>query len=182
MQDEIGPDAVVAFWQEAGPERWFNKDAEFDATLRARFGALHAEAAAGRKAEWTKTPLGALALILVLDQFSRNMFRGMPEAFAQDAMARDVARRALDAGFDKDVPAELRMFFHLPFMHAETIAEQERCVRDFHSLGGYEGLSYARLHRDAIRRFGRFPHRNAALGRHTSPAERAYLEGGGFAG
>lgn len=176
-----GPADVIAFWREAGPDRWFNKSEAFDRSIAERFAGLHAEAAAGKLAAWADDAEGSLALILLLDQFSRNMFRGKAEAFAQDRMALAVARKAIEAGFDGAVPAELRFFLYLPFMHAEAIAEQEECVALFHSIAP-DGLKFARDHEQIIRRFGRFPHRNPALGRHTSPAERAFLDGGGFAG
>ncbi len=143
--------------------------------------ALHAEAAAGKHTDWEKTAEGALALILVLDQFSRNMFRGSPKAFAQDKTARAAAHRALAAGFDADVPSELRYFFYMPLMHSEEIADQQRCLLLFHAAAPAT-LRFAREHEAIIRRFGRFPHRNAILGRHTTPAEQAFLESGGFAG
>lgn len=177
----MGPADIVAFWRDAGPEKWFKKDNDFDRAIAERFATVHAEAAAGQKQDWAKTPEGALALILVLDQFSRNMFRGTPKAFAQDGMACKVAREAVDAGFDQNIAPELRFFMHMPFMHAETIAEQERCVAVLHEIAP-ANLSYARDHERIIRRFGRFPHRNAILNRHTTPAEQAFLDGGGFAG
>jgi uncharacterized protein (DUF924 family) len=180
-ESEFGPADVVAFWREAGPKKWFNKDAAFDRAVAERFGALHAEVAAGGKADWAKTPEGALALILVLDQFSRNMFRGTPKAFAQDEMAAAIAEKAIEAGFDHVVPPDLRFFMYMPFEHAESIAEQERCVLYMHAFAP-SVLPYAREHEKIIRRFGRFPHRNAILGRHTTPAEQAFLDGGGFAG
>ena len=181
MSEGAGAADVVSFWQEAGPEKWFKKDLEFDRAIAERFASLHAEAAAGRKSDWAKTPDGALALILVLDQFSRNMFRGSPRAFSQDKMACAIARKAVDAGFDKLVPAELRFFMYMPFEHTEAIAEQERCVLLIHAVAPGV-LPYARDHERIIRRFGRFPHRNVILGRHTTPAEQAFLDGGGFAG
>jgi uncharacterized protein (DUF924 family) len=182
LSTESLPADVVGFWRAAGPDKWFRKDETFDAELRDRFGALHSAAAAGEKDHWADTPEGTLALVLVLDQFSRNMLRGSPRAFAQDAKAREVARAALAAGFDRMVDPALRQFLYLPFMHSEAIADQERCVVLYHALGDRDGLPYARDHERIVRRFGRFPHRNAVLGRPTSPAERAFLEGGGFAG
>lgn len=179
---EPGPKEVIAFWRDAGPQRWFEKDLAFDQAMKERFQALHAAAAAGRKQDWAKTPEGALALVLLLDQFSRNMYRGTPQAFAQDTMASDIARTAIEAGFDRQVPEALAFFFYMPFMHSERIADQEACVRFFHAHGAEENLRYARLHEEAIRRFGRFPHRNPILGRHMSPAEQAYLDNGGFSG
>ena len=136
----------------------------------------------GGTSDWAETPEGALALVLLLDQFSRNMFRGSPKAFAQDEMARAIAREAIDAGFDQEVAPDLRCFFYLPFMHSEAIADQERCVALCHALGAAAISRYAREHERIIRRFGRFPHRNPILGRHTTPAEQAFLDGGGFAG
>jgi uncharacterized protein (DUF924 family) len=177
----VGPQDVVAFWRDAGRGKWFKKDADFDRAIVERFSALHEEVAAGKKRDWAKTPEGALALILVLDQFSRNMFRDTPKAFAQDEMASELATAAIAAGFDKHIAEDLTFFFYMPFMHAERIADQERSVLFFHSHGS-DALSFARIHEQAVRRFGRFPHRNPILGRHTTPAEQAYLDGGGFAG
>lgn len=173
---------VVGFWRDGGEKKWFNKDEAFDREIAERFGALHAQATAGKLSGWADSPEGALALILLLDQFSRNLFRGTPQAFAQDAMALEVARKALDAGFERQVGPKLRLFFYMPFMHSEAIADQRRCVSLFHCLSGSEGLKHAQEHEKIIRRFGRFPHRNALLGRHTSTAEQAFLDGGGFAG
>lgn len=177
----VQPADVIAFWREAGADKWFRKNAEFDRAIVERFASTHGEAAAGHLKDWASTPEGALALILVLDQFSRNMHRGAPAAFAQDELAVNVANHAVDAGFDKQVVPELRMFFYMPFMHSETIAAQERCVLAFHSISP-GNISYAREHERIIRRFGRFPHRNPMLGRHMTPAEQAFLDGGGFAG
>lgn len=183
MTDAVaGPADVLAFWREAGPEKWFKKDEAFDREMRERFAATHAEAAAAKLTDWANTAEGALALILLLDQFSRNMFRGQPQCFAQDAMAREIAEKALAAGFDRQVEPELRFFFYMPLMHSEAIGDQERCVALFHGVSGAEGLKYAYEHAEIIRRFGRFPHRNAILGRHTTPAEQAFLDGGGFSG
>ena len=173
---------VLAFWRSAGPERWFKKDEAFDREISDRFIDLHGAAAAGDKDGWADTAEGALALIIVLDQFSRNIFRGTPQAFAQDARARDVATAAVARRFDGVADPALRVFFYLPFMHSERISDQERCVLLCHSLADRENLPYAREHERIVRRFGRFPHRNQVLGRHTSPAEQAFLEAGGFAG
>jgi uncharacterized protein (DUF924 family) len=177
-----GPAEIVAFWRKAGPKKWFVKDDAFDAAIRQRFGALHTQAAAGEKDDWAATPEGALALLLLLDQFSRNLFRGTPQAFAQDERARWIARQAIEAGFDQAVDPAFRTFFYLPFEHSESIADQERCVRLSHALADAEALRYARLHEEIIHRFGRFPHRNKVLGRHTTPAEQAFLDSGGFSG
>ncbi len=182
-EETVGPSDVLTFWLDAGAEKWFKKDEAFDRLMQERFAATHAEAAAGRLTDWAETPDGALALILLLDQFSRNMFRGEPQCFAQDAMARALARKSLEAGFDRQVDARLRMFFYMPFMHSEAIGDQERCVALVHGLiGATDGLKHALEHAEIIRRFGRFPHRNAILGRHTTPAEQSFLDGGGFSG
>lgn len=173
---------IVAFWRDAGPERWFNKDGDFDRAIAERFGDTHSQAAAGENDGWADTPEGALALILILDQFSRNMHRGSARAFAQDERALRIARKAIEAGFDRQVDPAFRSFFYLPFMHSERIADQERCVALCHALPEGGTLPFARDHEEIIRRFGRFPHRNTSLGRHTSPAEQRFLDGGGFAG
>jgi uncharacterized protein (DUF924 family) len=176
------PETVIGFWQDAGPKRWFEPSVEFDQEVRAKFLATHETAAAGSLSAWEATPLGTLALLLLLDQFPRNMFRGTPRAFATDSQARSIARHALEHGFDAQVSKELRTFFYLPFMHSEELADQERCLALYQALGNEEGIKYADLHLDAIKRFGRFPHRNEILGRPSRPEEVTYLEGGGFRG
>jgi uncharacterized protein (DUF924 family) len=178
----IEPHDVVSFWQAAGAERWFSKDDALDAAIHARFLAIYEAAAAGELAHWESTAEGALALVIVLDQFSRNMFRASARTYAADPLARAVADRALARGFDRAVAADLRTFFYLPFMHSEAVADQERCVMLYRALGDAESLRFAEDHADIIRRFGRFPHRNAVLGRETTPDEQAFLTGGGFAG
>jgi uncharacterized protein (DUF924 family) len=179
--DAASPDTVLAFWRAAGPDKWFKKDAAFDAEIRARFLATYQAAAAGALA-WDDSPEGALALLIVLDQFPRNMFRASARAFAADALARTIATRAIERGFDRHIPVAERGFFYLPFEHSETLADQERCVALNRATGDADALKWAELHLDIIRRFGRFPHRNAALGRATTPNEQAFLDGGGFAG
>jgi uncharacterized protein (DUF924 family) len=173
---------VLAFWRAAGEKKWFAKDDAFDAETRTRFLATYEAAATGALADWEATPEGGLALVIVLDQFPRNMFRGDARTFAADATARAVADRALVRGFDAQVPAGERMFFYLPFEHSEAMADQERCCALFRALGNADLLRWAELHADIIRRFGRFPHRNAALGRTTTADEKAYLDNDGFAG
>jgi uncharacterized protein (DUF924 family) len=179
---ETGPAAIVAFWRDAGPDKWFVKDEAFDREITERFGALHAEAGAGKLDAWARTPEGTLALLILLDQFSRNMFRGSAKTYAQDAKALAIAKRAVDAGFDREVDPRLKNFFHLPFRHSESIVDQDRSVALAHALGNAQIFRYARHHRDIVRRFGRFPHRNRILGRHTSAAEQAFIDGGGFGG
>jgi uncharacterized protein (DUF924 family) len=176
------PAEVLAFWTAAGPEKWFRKDAAFDAAITARFLPAHEAAAAGALSAWETSAEGALALLILLDQFPRNMFRDNARAFASDTQARAVADRAIARGFDRDVAPELRGFFYLPFMHSENAADQRRSLGLASASGDDRLADYARIHADIIRRFGRFPHRNALLGRKTSPEEHAFLEGGGFAG
>jgi uncharacterized protein (DUF924 family) len=176
------PADVIAFWQAAGPQKWYRKDAAFDHEIAARFLGLHETAAAGRLSDWEATPAGALALLLLLDQFPRNMFRGSARAFATDPLARAVADRAIARGFDTGATSADRTFFYLPFEHSENLADQERSLALSRQAGGGKADRYSEIHADIIRRFGRFPHRNAALGRATTPEEQAFLDGGGFAG
>jgi uncharacterized protein (DUF924 family) len=181
MTDAVAtPDAVLAFWRDAGSERWFKADAVFDAEIRQRFLATHAAAAAGQLASWEESAAGGLALLLALDQFPRNLFRGMARAFATDVRARQVAERAIERGFDREFQPPLRNFFYLPYMHSEELADQERSVAYMRAIGDDNGSKFAEIHRDVIRRFGRFPHRNEALGRASTSEEIAYLKGGGF--
>jgi uncharacterized protein (DUF924 family) len=178
----VGPAQVLAFWREAGRERWFAADAAFDAAIRERFLGLHEAASQGLLAAWEDTADGALALLIVLDQFPRNMFRGTARAFASDMQARAVAARALARGFDLRFTNPERRFFYLPYMHSEDMDDQQRCLSLCAAAGDREGVDYAVIHADIIRRFGRFPHRNAILGRGTTPDEATFLADGGFAG
>ncbi len=173
---------MIGFWRAAGPRRWFGKDADFDREIAARFLPAHEAAAAGKLADWAAAPDGALALLLLLDQFPRNMFRGSARAFATDPLARALADRAIAQGFDEAAASGERMFFHLPFEHSENLADQERSLALSRRAGGGTADRYAEIHADIIRRFGRFPHRNAMLGRVTTPEEQAFLDAGGFAG
>jgi uncharacterized protein (DUF924 family) len=175
------PAAVIAFWREAGPDRWFNKDTAFDDEIRRRFLALHEAAAAGKLTEWETSAEGALALLILLDQFPRNMFRGQARAFATDPLALAVASRAILNGFDGTFP-DMRSFFYLPFEHSEDLKDQERALTLYKASGDADGLRWAEIHADIIRRFGRFPHRNAILGRVSTPEEQKFLDDGGFAG
>jgi uncharacterized protein (DUF924 family) len=175
-------ESVLAFWRAAGQEKWFTKDIAFDDDIRARFLKTYDAATAGNLSGWEQTAEGALALTIVLDQFPRNMFRGDARTYAADRQARGVAERALKHGFDQAVPLSDRQFFYLPFEHSEAIADQDRCCALFAATGDADLLKWAQLHADIIRRFGRFPHRNALLGRATTPEEQAFLDGGGFTG
>jgi uncharacterized protein (DUF924 family) len=172
---------VVTFWREAGPERWFKKDEAFDTEIKRRFLATHEAAAAGKLRDWENNAEGALALLILLDQFPRNMFRNDKRAFATDPLARAVAAGALIKGFDAQA-GDMRTFFYLPFEHSEDMADQERCVALYKAAGDEDNLKWAKLHADIIRRFGRFPHRNAVLGRVTTPEEQKFLDDGGFSG
>jgi uncharacterized protein (DUF924 family) len=184
------PREVLEFWfgEPPGAARaeWFRKDAAFDAQIRSRFGALH-DAAARRELEsWRAAPESMLALVVVLDQFSRNLHRGDARAFAQDAHARDCAREALARADEARLLPVQRQFLYLPLEHSEDLADQERCVELMRSLEPFEptkGLTeWAVKHRDIVARFGRFPHRNAALGRASTPEEVEFLKqpGSGF--
>jgi uncharacterized protein (DUF924 family) len=175
-------DDVLAFWRAAGAERWYKRDDAFDVSVRERFLALWQKAFAGELSSWEATDNGALALVIVLDQFPRNMFRGDRKAFSSDPFAREVADRALRRGTDKRIDAALLEFLYLPFMHSEYPADQLRCVELFRATDNTENLRYAEKHADIIGRFGRFPHRNRVLGRVTTPEEEAFLDGGGFSG
>ena len=174
-------EAIVDFWRAAGPDLWFAKDPEFDHRFREAFLTLHEAAARGDLAGWANSAIGALALLLLLDQFPRNAFRGTPRMYATDALARVIAAAAIDAGHDQAVEEELRLFFYLPFGHSEGLADQERSVALTRSLG-QPNLGRAEHHRGIIRRFGRFPHRNLILGRTMTEHEKRFLDEGGFAG
>ncbi len=180
------PADVIGFWTAAGPAKWFAKPRAFDAAIRLKFEPVHHAAARGEYAGWADGADGALALMILLDQFPRNLYRASAHAFATDPLARSIAALAVDAGLDKGVTGELRPFFYLPFEHSEALADQDRSVALFEAhdaeTGDVDSLKWAVIHRDIIRRFGRFPHRNAALGRVTTAEEQAFLDAGGFAG
>jgi len=167
----------LRFWfEETAPEQWFRQDAAFDASLRARFALTHEQVASLALDTCLGDASTALAAVIVLDQFSRNMFRGSPGAFASDAKALRLAQAAIDKGLDREVPANARLFFYLPFEHAEDSAVQERAVSLIASLADPELVKWAAAHKAIIDRFGRFPHRNVALGRVSTAEERDFLE------
>lgn len=172
---------VVAFWREAGPARWFAKDAAFDADFRVRFLDLHFKAARRECDGWLDSAEGALGLLLLLDQFPRNCFRGTGHMYATDPLARHLAKQAIKAGLDAQISPDLRLFLYLPLSHSEDLADQEWAVELGRTLGA-DPLAHAIGHRDIVKRFGRFPHRNAMLGRITTAEEQAFLDAGGFAG
>lgn len=177
----VTPADVNEFWRQAGPSMWFAKDADFDRCFREKFIDAHEAAARGHLDHWMATAEGALALLVLLDQFPRNAFRGTPRMYATDPAARRIAAAAVDAGHDQAMPSELRKFFYLPFAHSEDLADQDRSV----ALGRHLGLLDARnshRHRDIVKRFGRFPHRNPILGRNMTAEEQQFLDRGGYAG
>ena len=178
---DVTPADILAFWRDAGPDRWYTRDDAFDAELRRRFLGLWQKASAGELSSWEASDDGALALVIVLDQFPRNMFRGDARTYASDAPAREVAHRAIERGVDARIDPELRQFLYLPFNHSEHLADQLRCIELSRAAGNAENLKWAEHHADIIRRFGRFPHRNRLLGRTTTPEEQAFLDQGGFA-
>jgi uncharacterized protein (DUF924 family) len=177
MQDA---QAVLDFWfVEHGPKDWFGGDPAFDEKLAARFSDLHAQVARGEAWQWRETPEGRLAEVIVLDQFSRQLHRGKPEAFAQDLMALALAQEAVSAGADDAVDHAWAKFFYMPHMHAESLIVQEEGVRLYENYGDEGTLDFMKEHRDAIAKFGRFPKRNAALGRKNTPEESAYIDAAG---
>jgi uncharacterized protein (DUF924 family) len=176
------PDEIVDFWNVAGPSRWFTRDAAFDGQLAVRFGASLKEARLGAFDHWGDTPRGALGLVLLLDQVSRNIHRGSPLAFAADARALALARIYIARSYHLRLPAPLARWFLMPLEHAEDLDAQNRCVALFGTLGLHEMVYWAGVHRDIIARFGRFPHRNPVLGRKSTAEELAFLKAGGFAG
>jgi uncharacterized protein (DUF924 family) len=168
---------VLHFWfEEAGPGRWFKRSDEFDNVCRQQFLTTWQAAARGDCASWRTTPGGRCAEIIVLDQLSRNLFRGRAEAFAQDPLALSLAQEAVAVGDDRLMTADQRYFCYMPFMHSESLQAHDRAIHLFTSLGNKEALRYEKAHREVIERFGRYPARNAVLGRESTPAELAYLE------
>lgn len=176
----VAPADVLAFWRDAGPDRWYSRDDAFDAEVRRRFFGLWHRAAAGELSSWETSDDGALALVIVLDQFPRNLFRDDIRTYASDARALEVANRAIERGVDARIDPALREFLYLPFMHSEHLPDQLRCIELSRAAGHTESLKWAEHHADIIRRFGRFPHRNRLLGRATTPDEQAFLDEGGF--
>lgn len=178
----IAPGAVVNFWRDAGEQRWFERSVGFDLECEEHFRDAHFGAARRELEHWMEGAEGALALLLLLDQMPRNIFRDSAHSYATDPLARHYATRGIDAGFDRQVDPALRIFFYMPFEHSEDMADQQRSLALHRALPGPRADRWAVLHHDVIRRFGRFPHRNAALGRSNTPGEQAFLDGGGFSG
>jgi uncharacterized protein (DUF924 family) len=175
-------DDILRFWlDDVGEKGWYGGGTALDRTIRDRFLPLWEDARLGRLRDWCRTAEGALACLIVLDQFPRNMFRGDPRSFATDPLARAVARDALDRKFDRQAEGRIRQFYYLPFMHSEDPADQDLSVALMSDrMRDAEHVLHARAHREVIRRFGRFPFRNAALGRETTAEEQAFLDGGAY--
>ncbi|MEW6631662.1 MAG: DUF924 family protein [Pseudomonadota bacterium] len=173
--------AVTKFWRDAGEDAWFEKNDAFDADFRNRFLDLHYAAARRECEEWNAHAEGSLALMILLDQFPRNCFRGTGHMYATDPLALHFANTAIAAGQDLALEATFRVFLYLPFEHSESLADQHRSV-ELTAARAPEYLKYAEEHLEIIERFGRFPHRNRMLGRETTPEEEAFLNGGGFSG
>ena len=183
MSTDITPSDVVAFWKEAGPSKWFAKDAAFDTEFRRRFHDAHVAGARRELDHWGETPEGSLALLILLDQFPRNSFRDTGHAFATDPLARMFANRALEAGHDLQTEGDIRRFFYLPLQHSEDRADQDRQLELFRTrMERAPDDRWAEHHHGIITRFGRFPHRNPELGRETTAEEQAFLEADGFKG
>lgn len=180
--DGDAAEAILKFWfEETKPYQWFRRDLDFDASVCTRFSALHQSAISGALDHWSENPRPALARIILLDQFSRNIFRDDPRAFAHDHLALEAAQDAIARGHDKSFDAKERAFFYMPFMHCEDLASQERCVELVKErLPGSMNEPHATEHCDIIKKFGRFPHRNKVLGRKSTAAEIEFLKTGGF--
>ncbi len=179
-----GPEDVLKFWlDEIGPDGWYKQDEELDQTIRDKFEALWERSREGALSLWLTYPSGALAYIILTDQFPRNMFRGQGKAFATDRAALAAAKSAVDKGWDLKIDEPARQFFYLPMMHSENLCDQERCVRLMCARmpeSGDSNLLHARAHREVIRQFGRFPYRNEALERSTTAPEQDYVAAGGY--
>lgn len=175
-------ESVLAFWfEESKPAQWYRRDAAFDQEIEKRFGGLHEAARNNRLDDWQTQPRSALARIIILDQFSRNIFRDSPKAYAFDDMALAASRDAISRDLDTQFSAKQQAFFLMPFMHAENLSVQKESVRHFKTrMSGGDNLKHAIEHHDIIARFGRFPHRNKVLGRASTPEEIDYLNAGGF--
>jgi len=170
------PQEILDFWfSDEVRKLWFNSTPEFDALLRERFEALWTRASCGELDDWLQSATGCLALVLVLDQFPLNMFRGQAQSFASEAQSREVALVAIDKGFDQDLDPRARAFLYTPFMHSEVLADQQLALQLFAQPGLEDNLRFARHHHGIVEKFGRFPHRNKALGRESSEPEIEYL-------
>ena len=177
MNNDVSVDAILDFWFSERVRRlWFRSTPEFDEEVRQRFEATWRTARDGRLNGWEADARGALALVIVLDQLPLNMFRDQGISFSTEAASREVARRAIERGWDSELDEQGKAFLYLPFMHSESLEDQERAIALYEAAGMEENLRFARHHREIVRRFGRFPHRNAALGRECSDEERTWLQ------
>lgn len=168
---------IIEFWfEELSEEKWFAKDPDLDKRIFEEFGEVYWEVVAGEHADWRSEPLGRLAEILVLDQFSRNIFRGDAQAFAHDPMALALAQEAIRAGDDQKLEPRMRTFCYLPFMHSESLKVHLKALELFENLGNENSLRYEKLHKEIIDRFGRYPHRNEVLGRESTSEELEFLK------
>ena len=181
MSDDWRAD-VLKFWFGLDEGQWWRGGDELDDRIKQNFAKLFWEKRQLPVDRFTTDPLTALAGVILFDQFPRNMFRGSAEAFSTDAQALALTKRAIEQGMDQQIGPDLRAFVYMPLMHSEDPKDQLRCVELFRNAANAENLEYAKLHADIIRRFGRFPHRNACLGRVTTPEEQKFLDDGGFAG
>lgn len=176
MTTPANSEELIAFWfSEPVSKRWFNSTPTFDNELRERYAGLYEQAARGQLTAWQASAQGSLALVILLDQIPLNIFRGQAQSFASEAQARDVAGRAIERGFERQFDDAQKAFLYMPFMHSEDLADQERSVALYSAAGLDSNLRFARHHRELIRRFGRFPHRNAILGRASTAEEIEYL-------
>ncbi|MEW9918576.1 DUF924 family protein [Marimonas sp. MJW-29] len=180
----VGPQEILEFWlDEIGPKGWYEASDTLDATIRDTFLGTWEAASEGKFSLWLTYPSGALAYIILMDQFPRNMFRGEAKAFVSDRAALAAAKSAVERSWDLRIDEPARQFFYLPLMHSENLCDQDRSVRlicERMPETGESNLLHARAHREVIRRFGRFPYRNAALGRNDTPGEKAFMSGGGY--
>jgi uncharacterized protein (DUF924 family) len=171
---------VIGFWQKAGPEKWFISDPDFDEDIKTLFGCAPEQALSGSYDKWGEQASECLALILILDQFPRNIFRGSPKAFAFDEAAKTAAKKIIEQGFDQSYQLPLKRFLYLPFMHSEKLEDQRYCIELCEKANDPDGVNFGQIHLDVIEKFNRFPHRNEVLGRQSTPEEIKFLKDGGF--
>lgn len=180
----IGPDEILKFWlDDVGPAGWYDASDALDAQIREKFLSTWEAACEGKFSLWLTYPSGAMAYIILMDQFSRNMFRGQGRAFASDRVALAAAKSSIERGWDMAIDEPARQFFYMPLMHSENLCDQDRCVRlmcERMPQSRESNLLHARAHREVIRRFGRFPYRNDALSRTGTEVEKAYIADGGY--
>ncbi len=170
------PEDILHFWfAECTPKQWWTKSADFDALIKRKFGAIHAAANAGELWEWRKSPRGRYAEIIILDQFSRNMYRDDPSAFASDPLALTLAQEAISLNIQEHWSADWKSFLYMPFMHSESLAIHEQAVKLFSEPGLEDNLKFEYAHKRIIERFGRYPHRNKILGRMSTKEEAEFL-------